>query len=275
MNSDTLIINQFFKEHPKDAAKALEELEPLQLAGFFNASALEVSLGIIPRMDPHLMVEVYKEMDRKITIRLFESLELHHAVLSIRIMPEEFADSILSELTEGKSNEVKKLVQYLDHSVGSHMDPSVLTLVENQKVEDALGIIKKFKRKVQSQLFVLSRERKLSGFLLVSDLITAGSDSEIKSIMSTKITALSPETPIQAILSHPEWANYYALPVVDNHSIFLGAIKLESIRSIQVKSSFKGEESGQATVNALGELYRIGLTGLLRTAAEMKTLSEE
>ena len=179
-------------------------------------------------------------------------------------------------LSEGKSNDSKKAYYNIWIIQWAHTwILQCLPLRRIRHVKDALGIIKKLKKKVQPQLFVLGTDRKLMGFLLVSELITAGPGQEIKSIMSTQITALSPETPIQSVLSHPEWANYYALPVVDNHSFFLGAIKLESIRSVQVRSAFKGEESGQATVKALGELYRIGLSGLLRSAADLKTLSEE
>lgn len=275
MNYDNLLINQFFSEHSKDAARALEELEPEILAGFFNTSSLELLLEVIPFMSPHLMSAVYVRMNPDMLVKLFESMELHHAVLAVRMMNKELADSVLNRLSEEKSAMVKKLFKYIERSAGSHMDPLVFTLDENLSIKEALIEVKKHKRRIPPQLFVLGQDRKLVGVLAVSDLITGSSSAGIKSIMSTKISTLSPETPVQSILTHKEWENYYALPIVDNASVFLGAIKLETIRSIVVQAGNKGEETGQEAVFALGELYRIGLNGLLRSAADFQSLSRE
>jgi Mg/Co/Ni transporter MgtE len=103
------------------------------------------------------------------------------------------------------------------------------------------------------------------------EIIARDPETEISLIMNTKIATLSPETPIQSILYHQEWVEYYSLPVVDQTSLFLGAIRLETIRSILVKSDNKIEELGQTAINALGELYQIGLSGLLKSATDFNS----
>jgi hypothetical protein len=76
-------------------------------------------------------------------------------------------------------------------------------------------------------------------------------------------------------LSHQEWQDFYALPVVDHASVFLGAIRLETIRSILAESGNKVEEMGQLAISALGELYRLGLAGLLNSATNIESVSKE
>lgn len=275
MTSDSLIIKQFFKEHPKDAARALGELEPEKLAVFLNDTAHDLLLDIVPAMDPHFMAGVYEGMNPEILVQLLESMELQHAVLAIRMMPDDLAEKILNLLSEKMLVSVKRLLHFFENSVGSHMDPAVFTLQENQTLKEALTEIKKHKGKVQPQIFVLSSERKLKGSLTLTKLIAGSPDTLVRSIMDHKFSALSPETPVHSVLTHPGWADYYAMPVVDNRTFFLGAIKLENIRAVSVKSAIQWEGAGQATVNALGELYRLGLSGLLRSATDLHTLSEK
>ena len=93
--------------------------------------------------------------------------------------------------------------------------------------------------------------------------------------MNNKIITIPPETPVQSVLSHQEWTDYYALPVVDQTSVFLGAIRLETIRSILVDSDKRKEELGQTAISALGELYQIGLAGLLKSATDLRSASSK
>jgi len=109
----------------------------------------------------------------------------------------------------------------------------------------------------------------------LSDLIRGEPGMEIKSMLMTRLATLSPETPIKSVLNHQEWQDFYALPVVDHTSVFLGAIRLETIRSILAESGNKVEEMGQAAISALGELYRLGLAGLIRSATSIESLSKE
>ena len=65
------------------------------------------------------------------------------------------------------------------------------------------------------------------------------------------------------------------MPVVDNTSLFLGVIKLETIRSILAPSEKRREGLGDDAISALGELYQIGLAGLLKSATDLGSVSKE
>lgn len=275
MNSDLILIRQFMKENSKAAARALEDLEPEKLAGFFNDTPIEWLLDVIPHMNPQWMSELFERLNQETLIQLSKVMEISHLLVAIRMMNEDLAETILNGLSVEKSASVKRLLNYLDHSVGAHMDPEVFTLSENLTVKEALLAIKKHKERVQPQLFVVNADRKLAGVMSLSDLIAGDPGKNIKSIMITKITTLSPETPIQSVLTHQEWQDLYALPVVDKTSMFLGAIRLETIRTILFQSGSRGEEMGQLTISALGELYRLGLAGLIKSATDIEPITQE
>ena len=151
------------------------------------------------------------------------------------------------------------------------MDPHVYTLTDNLTVKEAMASLRKHKGQIPPQLFVIDSDRKLRGVLSLSDLITGKPGNDIRQIMKTTFTTLSPDTPVQSLTGHPQWLELHALPVVDQSSLFLGAISLETIRSVVIQPGNTGEEMGQLAMSALGELYRLGLAGLLRSAIDPET----
>ena len=92
--------------------------------------------------------------------------------------------------------------------------------------------------------------------------------------MNSNIEVLHPETPVQSILNRREWNEFYSLPVVDKDSTFLGVIKLETIRYLLTTKGKEKEDTGGDAISALGELYHIGLAGLLNSATEFRSKQE-
>ena len=275
MDTDAIIIKQFIKEHGNEAARALENLEPDKLAAFFNDTLDDLLLRVIPLMNPQLMSTVFELMDQKKAVQLCETMEINHTVLLIRMMNVDLADRIVNTLSSEKSTVIRRMLKYPENSIGSHMDPTVLTLSDGMTVKEALAEAKRHKKKISPDLFVLRSDRRFAGVINLSDLISEDPENEIRLIMNDKIITIPPETPVQSVLSHQEWTDYYALPVVDQTSVFLGAIRLETIRSILVDSDKRKDELGQTAISALGELYQIGLAGLLKSATDLRSASSK
>jgi Mg/Co/Ni transporter MgtE len=275
MNTDTIIIENFLQKHGTEVARALEKFEPEELAPYFSESSVALALEVLPHMNPHLMSLVFELMPQEKVTKILESMDIQQALLSIRMMKNELATEILNSLSPEKSGTLKRLLKYLEFSVGSHIDTSVLTLSERMTVKEAMEQAKRHKRKIHPNLFVLTSDRNLAGVISVSDLITENSQNEISSIMNTRIITLSPDTPIHSIVNHKEWKDFYALPVVDNTSLFLGVIKLETIRAILAPNEIRREGLGDDAISALGELYQIGLAGLLKSASDLGSVSKE
>ena len=98
MDTDVIIIKQFIEEYGNEAARALENIEPDKLAAFFNDISDEIALQVIPLMNPHLMSTVFELMEQEKVVQLFESLEIHFTVLSIRMMNEDLAERLLNTI---------------------------------------------------------------------------------------------------------------------------------------------------------------------------------
>ncbi len=275
MNSETILLQRFLQEHSPVAARKLEDLGADKLVGFFNDTPAEWLLDVVPLMNPQIISVVFERMNQEKLVLLFEYMELKLSVVLLRNLNEDLSEILLNRLSREKADSIRSLLIYLDHTVGAHMDRVAFTLTENLTIKEALTVIKKNKKGIQAHLFVINSDRKLVGILALSDLIIGDPDTEIKTVMITKFTTLSPETPIQSVLSQPEWHSLHPLPVVDYTSMLLGVISMESIRSILARSDTRVEDMGQMTVSALGDLYRLGLAGLLRSATEVRDSTKE
>jgi hypothetical protein len=67
-----------------------------------------------------------------------------------------------------------------------------------------------------------------------------------------------------AILAHPGWRRFHALPVVDRDAVLLGAIRYQTFRGLEDAARDQSRRADAVTtVFALGELYWLGLSGLL------------
>lgn len=271
MDSDSIIIEQFILKYSKEASKALEKFEPDELLPFFENSSVAVVLALVQEMNPQIVLQVFKLMKVDKSVRLFEAMKIPQAELFIRMMPVSEAEQVLSSLSPQKSLHIRRLLKYLKTSVGSYVDQTVFTLNENLMVKEALVQAKRHKASLEPELFVLSPERKLVGVIKLSKLITELPKKEIRSIMETSLDTIAPETPIQSVLNHPGWQNQYLMPVVDKSQIFLGAINLATVRKIKIKSDKILKDHSKDAIGALGDLYHIGLAGLLRVATDLKS----
>jgi hypothetical protein len=91
--------------------------------------------------------------------------------------------------------------------------------------------------------------------------------AKLSGVMQSEVAALPAEFNLQAILNFPSWRNYHALPVVSASGLLLGAIRYETLR--QIESEVKSARLPRQVVaagSALGELFQIGLSGLIQSA---------
>jgi len=83
---------------------------------------------------------------------------------------------------------------------------------------------------------------------------------------------------VAAMSVHPGWYEHDSLPVVDERGVYLGAVRHERLRQQQGAPGARRTRGGVEAVVALGELYWLGLSGLvtgLASAGPRATRGEE
>ena len=269
MNHDLLLSVEFIKNHPLDAARILEQLQPEETASFFEEVSPSSAAGVMMLMDSILVSRCLGAMNNiKHSGAIIAELPLEIASLFLRKMEEKRKESVLETLPQDISEHLRLILRYPEGTAGALMDPEVFILPEDITVKEAIERFRKHPKHLIFYIYVVSREHTLVGQASIRDLLLSDQNAMISSIMQKNLKCLSPHLSSQSLLVHTGWQEFHALPVVDDRGLFLGAIGYRTIRRlIKDAEEHRLGTPENAAGKAMGELYWLGLFGLLRWAA--------
>lgn len=274
MNTDKLILENFFENHINEAAKTLSSLTIDEIISVIKNLSDEKTYKLFSKIERYKACKILELLDTETSASIIENIPPQIAVIVLRLLELDKLKEILSALPDKQAVQFAAMFLYDEFSVGAVMDPKVFTLTDDKIVKDALEDLKRYDGKIHAQIFVVARDQKLKGVISLHQLIRSNPKDELRSLTDNNVPKIFPEKSIKSLMSHDGWQSYYSLPVTDAENHFLGAISLETVRNFVDNKSNKELKQAVAAGNALGELYRIGLSGLLRSAAEIITKPE-
>lgn len=267
MNTERIILDNFITRHPADAARILERLNIEETALFLKEIPAGLAVGIFKQLERYSAVKCLEMLGAEQSAAIVERLPLQVVSVFLRRVKEELREAILGLVSEEISTPLRRMLNYPADSAGALADPLVFTLPEDITIKEALQRVQKRPEKAIYYLYIVNRNQALTGVINMRELMLARPGDQLSAVMHTKVARLSAGLNFEAILNHPGWQEYHALPVVEEGDILLGAIRYETLRRIE-RESKKSRFPRQAIIasNALGELYQIGLSGLIRSA---------
>jgi len=267
MEKDQVLLEYFIANHPIEATRIIEKLSNDEITDLLKEVPDGLAVAIIELLERNRAAFCLQEMGVQASATILEEMKVSSAQLLLRLMKDNYRDKIFDNISENASAYLRSMLKYTPDCAGALMDPFVLTLFDDLSVKEAIVHLKGFSGKALPDIFVLKRDQTLAGVADLSELVKAVPGEPIQSLTNTNVPKVFARLNLTALKEHRGWVDHYALPVVDNSEIFLGAIRLETIL---VKSSDKRKVNQQVieTGSALGELYRIGLSGLIRSAGE-------
>ncbi len=274
MSSDQILLEEFITNHTTDAVRLIEQLKNEQISDFISKLPIELAVKLLKEMDEYSALSCIEDLEMDLSAKIIEHLPSVTTSSILRRMNAESRQRILEKIDPRISASLAQMLNHLDNTAGALMNVQVTIVRDNQNVKEALDKIKKSKELLSPYVYVIDGDQKLRGVVKLEELIAAEPKELITNIMDTEIPHLFAEVDVQKILDHPGWVDYNALPVTDRSGIFLGALDQGVIRNIETDKKRKMPRHAILASNALGELYRIGLSGLIYSTAERETDSE-
>jgi magnesium transporter len=305
MNNETRVASEFVKTHPADAARTLERFQIEEIVKFLGELPPTLAARVVQQMDGVTAAQCLQLMELEHLVELVTELPIEITTLLLRRIDPSRCESILRQLPNEQAESLRLTLRYPQGTAGALMNPQVFTLPNDITATEALERVRKslarhgvqsdqaqpprnpgFHRSLQSesfdsakridQIYVVNRSGVLVGLIHTHQLMLAGGDERIVSIVQRNVGKLSPNMNHQAILAHPGWRDFHALPVVNKQGVFLGAIDYQTLRQLDSDAtarrlSQRRDDAG----SALGELYGIGLSALIRAASIVSGEVEE
>lgn len=264
MDTDQLLLEKFVLDHPLEVAKVIEKLKDQEIAAILEAFPIELTTKLLNKMGSYKAAKSLKFLNQKKATILFEKIEMEFAESILRKCEPEFSNTILDGITPKLSNVLRNKLKHKEDTVGSLMNQITFGLRKNQTVEEAIKLVQQEKKGVASIVCVVDDNENLMGIILLQDLLFASGSSDIASIMQTKCPRFKTDTNIEYVANHPAWRQFQSIPVVDNEGKLVGILNFANLNQNSINPEEELTKQIVETSSSLGELYRIGLSGILQ-----------
>lgn len=267
MDYDMDLSLEFLKAHPLDAARVVEQIPIHDAALFMKKIPPEIAANVIRLMDSLTVIRCSELIEPDIMGAIAEKLPMEIASMILRKMDSALKDSVMKTLSPEILAPLNLLLRFPEGTAGALMDPRHLVLPQDIYVRDAIGHVRRHLKHSASYIYVVTRDHVLNGFVNIHEILPLDPKTIISTITHTDIWRLSVYSDRQAILMNPGWREFHTLPVVDEKGIFLGAIDYQTIRRLEQEIIKPPQQSPlNQTATAIGELFWVGLSGLLKGA---------
>ena len=267
MDSDLIIAEEFSNKYPFQAAKVLETLEDQEVAAFLEQISVTMAITLLNFMNVNKAAQCFSLLPPERTAVIVDKMDVSLAEALCRRLEEPYRDQLLDLLPAELGSLIRRKLQQIPNTVGILMVPAIV-VNKDLAVKEVIDIVKRNRENLESHLYVVDVKGTLEGAVLLENLLFAKKQVAINTIMQTSLPKFYPDMTIDSTLGHPAWDDYQTIPVVDRSEKLLGALPYRMTKGVSLKKEGISTKEIIQTSNALGELYRIGLTSFLQSISK-------
>ena len=245
----------FLQEHPKDAARALEQFEPALLADFLQQAPVRTAATVIRYLVPSIASECLRNMDVEKSSQIIMKLGVERAALLLRRMKTGFQVQFIRAMTPVFANMTRLVLRYPVGTVGHAMNPNIFTVHQDMTIQEVSNVIKNSDEHYQNEIFVTGDKQELCGIVNIRQLMTNDVKQTMKKIMLPPGRSIPARSTLESLRIHPDWNLNENIPVVDHLGEFIGVLDRKTIHeSLFGKITAGQEDDFGGTAIALAEL---------------------
>ncbi len=264
MNATFMVCDAYMRNHPVAAARLLEQMPPEDLAALFDGADSASAAAAFEHMTVGRAADCLKTLDAPLGARLLSKTHPDFQVAALRLLKPATCKTLLAELEPEIAKPLEQMLRYPPGTAGGLMDPFVFTVPDDITVDEVLKRARVASLEMPFYVYVLDRTQTLVGVVSLKKLIRGRRADPVSSIMRRDIVSLSAVSPQSEIVKTPHWREFHTLPVTDEDNLFLGVVRYETIARLRDEITHAKDDEGMFdTALALGELYWMGLSGVM------------
>jgi magnesium transporter len=231
------------KQNLTELAQLLEALHPADIAALLEALPLDERLIVWDLVkaerDGEILLEV-SDAVRESLIAHMESRELVAAAEQLDTdeiadlapdLPREVMQDVFKSLSVEEREQLRAAMSYPEDSVGALMDFELVTVRDDVSVEVVLRYLRRLDEMPDhtDQIFVVTRDEKLTGVLPVNRLLVTDPDREVAKVLDAEPTIFRPEDKAQDAALAFERYDLVSAPVVDGDGRLVGRVTVNAV----------------------------------------------
>jgi len=224
-------------------ANGLANLHPADIGDFIESISPERRLLVWQVLMPEVMGEVLLELPVSIRADLLAGMETSHLVDAVRDLdtddiadlipelPDEVIAEILFALDKQDRQRLDTVLSYAEDTAGGLMNLDAVTVRENITLEVVLRYLRRRGELPDHthSLFVVDRNGKLIGTLLLRVLLTSDPGKRVGDVMDREPVSFTATEPDNEVAAAFEKYNLITAAVLDDHGRLLGRITVDDV----------------------------------------------
>ena len=223
------------KYHSADLAEILPQLKEDERIKCFLLIDKQKEAEILEYLSPQYQVEILSGIDEQLSSELIMQMPHDEVADVLGDMEDDATESYLNKLPNKLSNQLRELLAYKEDSAGGIMNPRVLTINQEMKVDDALSYIRTKAIDDNTELYYLyvtDKQKHLLGVVSLRILLTSNLSTKIEKIMIRDIVRLHVDDPQDMVAEIFMKYQYNALPVVDLYNRLQGIVTWDDVQDV-------------------------------------------
>ena len=258
------ITSEFLEAYPADAARVLEDVVPEVAGEILHALAAPVAAAVLRAMTPHAAAGALARLapDAAANIVRHHPVELAAALL-LRLDASE-RGAVMKALPPRVSVPLRMVLRFPPGSVGSLIDPRVVTVRAETRVGEATETARRTPSLLRKYLYVLDADQRLTGMVDARQCLVRDPALPIGRLDQEEPQVLRARASLREASRHPGWERFSVMPATDHRRVFLGVVRRTSLRRA-LAGDAQPEPEAELTGVAidLADLYWQTTAGLL------------
>ncbi|MGB3052740.1 MAG: CBS domain-containing protein [Polyangiales bacterium] len=268
MELEARLLNAFTDAHPGEVARVLESMSVSDAAEVMAELPFDRLAELLRWLAPVSAASSLELVEVEKAARALSATRHDIAATVVCAMGSARRSRVMESLSPKARKATTSLLRYSEDTAGALMDPEVLAVAESVSARDALDRLRKSAKHALYYMYVVAEDQTLLGVVSIPELMEARPDQLLGLIAVRPVESVPARASWQAVVAHPAWRRFHALPVVETGGRFVGVVRYESVRKLEERLvETRLEDHGAQTAAALGELYGLGLRGLVESAS--------
>jgi magnesium transporter len=245
-----LLLPEFRKllaeQNAAELREMLYELHPASIADFSEGLSVEETwelLGFAPIEQQEEIFTFYSHtkqeqlasgVGRERMSALLERMSHDDRVDLLKRLDDEVVESLLPLVAKAEREDIRKLMSYREHTVGSVMTTDYATLPPEVSVDEAVARLRRQAPAAETIYFVyvVDKEHRLLGVVSLRDLILARPSALVRDLMQTDPISVRAEQDREDVAQEVSKYDLLAIPVVDAHNRLVGIVTHDDVADV-------------------------------------------
>ncbi|HEY3286195.1 MAG TPA: magnesium transporter [Gemmatimonadaceae bacterium] len=219
--------------HPADLADVAEHLPRHALPAFLAALPSDRAADLLEYLDDDLRAELLEEMSTEQAAPLVAQMDPDERADVLEDVDEETADDILEAIPEATRLETERLLEYPPDSAGGLMTTEVVSVLDSDTVETALGQVRAIarggRREAMNTIYAVNADGALTGVMSLRELLAAAEGARIHEVAWTEVQRVIGTADREEVARVTSEYDLVAVPVVDERGRLLGAVTVDDV----------------------------------------------